>query len=225
MKTSKCPLNVCCSKFGFCGTTEEFCGKKKVKRPSCNSSSGKGFTRVVGYYEGWSQIRPCNKFYPEQIPLGVYTHLNFAFVGIDPATYELAPSRYDVDIYRRLAALKRIDKDLKIMVAVGGWTFNDPGPTATTFSDIARDEGKQRKFINSVLSFLQTYEFDGLDLDWEYPVAKDRSGRDEDFVNFPKFLANLKKSLHSYEISITLPASFCKLILLATSTFIVLLGN
>jgi len=34
----KCPLNVCCSKFGFCGTTEEFCGNKKVNKPSCGGS-------------------------------------------------------------------------------------------------------------------------------------------------------------------------------------------
>lgn len=25
-KAETCPLNVCCSKFGFCGTTEDFCG-------------------------------------------------------------------------------------------------------------------------------------------------------------------------------------------------------
>jgi GH18 family chitinase len=43
---------------------------------------------VVGYYEGWSPNRPCNKFYPEQLPVGVYTHLNFAFASIDPVTFE-----------------------------------------------------------------------------------------------------------------------------------------
>lgn len=52
----KCPLDVCCSKcvpmntwnhimlihtrFGFCGTTEPFCGDKEVDRPSCSSSKG-----------------------------------------------------------------------------------------------------------------------------------------------------------------------------------------
>lgn len=34
----KCPLNVCCSKYGFCGSTEEFCGSKKVKSPSCSGT-------------------------------------------------------------------------------------------------------------------------------------------------------------------------------------------
>lgn len=39
---------------------------------------------------------------------------------------------------------------------------------------------------------MSTYKFDGIDLDWEYPVADDRGGRKEDFANFSKFLANLK---------------------------------
>ncbi|KAH2822000.1 hypothetical protein KXW76_008133, partial [Aspergillus fumigatus] len=67
-EVAKCPLNVCCSKFGFCGLTKEFCGDKKVTRPSCSKSGS--LNRVVGYYEGWTVKRPCNVFYPEQIPLG-----------------------------------------------------------------------------------------------------------------------------------------------------------
>jgi hypothetical protein len=43
-------------------------------------------------------------------------------------------------------------------------------------------------------------------------VADDRGGKKKDFDNFPKFLANLKKSLKSTGgrdgVSITLPASY-----------------
>lgn len=60
-----CPLNVCCSFFGFCGSTSEFCatsGERQCQRgfgtcgdaprPSCagGDSSSK---RIIGYYEGW----------------------------------------------------------------------------------------------------------------------------------------------------------------------------
>ncbi|KAL4775859.1 hypothetical protein BDW60DRAFT_225034 [Aspergillus nidulans var. acristatus] len=209
--SSKCPLNVCCSKFGFCGTTKDFCGNKKVKRPSCSKDNG--MTRVVGYYEGWSMRRYCNSFYPEQIPIGVYTHLNYAFASIDPETFEvLAPSSREAKMMRRLTSLKESDPDLKVFVAVGGWTFNDPGPTVTVFSDIARSEANQKTFFRSLISFMSTYNFDGIDLDWEYPVADDRSGRPEDFENFPKFIANLKKALKASGgrdgLSITLPASY-----------------
>jgi GH18 family chitinase len=45
---------------------------------------------MVGYYEGWStsRIRLGNKFYPEQLPVGVYTHINYAFASINPVTFE-----------------------------------------------------------------------------------------------------------------------------------------
>ncbi|KAI8721624.1 Chitinase [Fusarium sp. LHS14.1] len=193
VQIDKCPLNVCCYKSGFCGYTEEFCGQNKIDPPNCSSNS---LQRVVGYYEGWSKNRICNKFMPEQIPLGVYTHLNYAFATIDPETFQV-----------RMAD----GPDFKVLIAIGGWTFNDPGPTETTFSDIARSETNQKAFIKSLVSFLSTYNFDGIDLDWKYPKAKDRSGRDEDFETFPKFLANIKSTLKSTgrdELSITLPASY-----------------
>ncbi|SPJ75730.1 related to chitinase [Fusarium torulosum] len=197
VNATKCPLNVCCSRHGFCGTTKDFCGNKKVKRPSC-SVNNQGFDRVVGYYEGWSASRSCNQFYPEQLPVGVYTHLNYAFASIDPVTFQVVPSlSTDVDMYKRVTNLKKADPDLKVFIAIGGWTFNDPGPTATTFSDIARSQANTEKFGNSLKRFMTKYNFDGVDLDWEYPGADDRSGRAEDYKNFPIFLRRLKAILKS----------------------------
>ncbi|KAI2787836.1 hypothetical protein POX_f08214 [Penicillium oxalicum] len=90
---------------------------------------------------------------------------------------------------------QKTDPDLKVFIAVGGWAFNDPGATQNVFSDLAASEKNQKKFFHSVQSFMSTYNFDGIDLDWGYPVADDRGGKKRDFANFPKFLANLKRSL------------------------------
>lgn len=69
-----CPLNVCCSQYGFCkfsdtllcfctnlegGTTEDFCGDNTVSQPSCSETSSSS-ARNIGYYEGWSQDRACD---------------------------------------------------------------------------------------------------------------------------------------------------------------------
>ncbi|CAG8001798.1 unnamed protein product [Penicillium salamii] len=211
-ESKSCPLNVCCSDFGYCGTAKEFCGNKTVKHETC--SKDRYMSRIVGYYEGWSTRRPCHDFWPEQIPLGVYSHINFAFATIDPKTFKVGPSdNRDVDLYHRLTSLKTYDKDLKVMIAIGGWTFNDAGqPTATVFSELAASEEKQDKFISSLVSFMSKYEFDGIDLDWEYPEADDRNGKPEDFKNFPKFMGRLKTELNKTpgrsELSITLPASY-----------------
>jgi chitinase len=104
-------------------------------------------------------------FWIEQIPMGLYTHINFAFATIDPKTFKIAPSfPIDVGLYKHLTLLKQKDHDLKVFIAVSGWTFNDPGPTATTFSDLAASIPRQRVFIESLLSFMSTYRFDGIDL-------------------------------------------------------------
>ena len=183
-----------------------------MRRASCNIETN-GLSRVVGYYEGWAPQRPCNAIYPEQIPLGVYTHLNFAFASIDPKSFEVVPmTSRDPQLYDRLTSLKYYDPDLKVNIAIGGWSFNSPGPTARTFSDLAASEDNQRKFFKSLISFMSTYGFDGVDIDWEYPGASERSGRPEDFANFPRFIANLKNALRGTngrdELSITLPASY-----------------
>ncbi|EJT79718.1 hypothetical protein GGTG_04802 [Gaeumannomyces tritici R3-111a-1] len=208
-KRDKCPLNVCCSKHGYCGTTKDFCDDKKVEHKTCSKDSGN--PRIVGYFEGWASNRPCNVFWPEQIPIGLYTQINFAFATIDPVSFKVMPAtQADVNLYRRLMLIKKQDPDLRIFIAIGGWTFNDPGPTATTFSDIAASVPRQTVFIESLISFMSTYGFDGVDLDWEYPAADDRSGREVDFDNFPKFMARLRDSLRASNkgISITIPASY-----------------
>jgi GH18 family chitinase len=182
-----------------------------VKRPSC--SGKKSITRVIGYYEGWASRRPCNFYFPEQIETRPYTHLIYAFATVDPVTFEIMPTTsQEGELMKRLTALKKNEQGLKVSVAIGGWTFNDPGPTATVFSDLARSEENQQKFFKSLIPFLSTYNFDGVDIDWEYPVDVDRSGRPEDFESFPKFMANLKKALKATngrdELSLTIPTSY-----------------
>jgi hypothetical protein len=40
------------------GTTSDFCGSYKVTEPSCTGTSSR--KRNIGYYEGFSQDRPCD---------------------------------------------------------------------------------------------------------------------------------------------------------------------
>jgi chitinase len=57
---------------------------------------------------------------PAQIPLGYYTHLNFAFSLIDPVSFQLAPMASDVaQLYGGLAALKAQQPNLEIWLSIG----------------------------------------------------------------------------------------------------------
>jgi chitinase len=151
---------------------------------------------------------------PEQLPVGAYTHLNFAFAFIDPKSFKVAPmSAADTELYPRFTGLKDSNPGLQTWISIGGWSMNDPGqPTATTFSDLAGSSSAQSAFFSSLISFLQTWGFDGVDIDWEYPVATERSGKPEDFQNFVSFLKNLRSALggsgHNYGLTITVPSSY-----------------
>ena len=80
-----------------------------------------------------------------------------------------------VDLFQRVGNLKTIKPDLKIFLSIGGWTFSDNGTvTQPLFGEISADEGKRTKFAQNVLHFLEQYNYDGVDIDWEYPGAPDR---------------------------------------------------
>lgn len=86
--------------------------------------------------------------------------------------------------------------------------MNDPGPYRTTFSDLAKSTSAQDAFFESLITFMQTNQFDGVDIDWEYPVAEDRGGIPGDFDNYVTLLQRLRNRLNltgrQYGVSITL---------------------
>jgi len=152
--------------------------------------------------------------FPEGVAAGAYTHLNFAFALIDPDTFEVAiMTDGDQDLYSRLTGLKETYDGLEVWISIGGWSMNDADqPTATTFSDLAASTTAQTAFFASLLTFMTTYGLDGVDIDWEYPVASERGGKAADKANYVAFLKNLKSALgasgHTYGLSITTPSSY-----------------
>lgn len=91
--------------------------------------------------------------------------------------------------------------------------MTDPDqPTRHTFSKLAASASAQEAFFYSLICFLEEHGFDGVDIDWEYPVAPDRSGRPEDLQNFITFLQNLRRALtlgyRRYGLSIAIPAGY-----------------
>jgi chitinase len=84
-----------------------------------------------------------------------------------------------------LVELKQKNPGIKTLISVGGWTLSDP------FSQMAADPFSRQNFIQQVISFCDQYQFDGIDLDWEYPGFAEHSGRPEDKQNFTILLKDL----------------------------------
>lgn len=86
--------------------------------------------------------------------------------------------------FKRFNALKEINPSVKTLVAVGGWNEGSTG-----FSAVAASSTLRKKFVASAVSLLQTYGFDGFDLDWEYPAQ--RGGASADKVGNLYFLVKI----------------------------------
>ena len=149
------------------GTTDEFCGGTQVARPSCGSNSKTTQKRRVAYYEGWATGNPCGVMLPNQIPLGLWTHINVAFASVDPNTFRLvAQDGVPFSITEQIGHLKAHDPNLNVYLSIGGWSFNDPGATFNTFSQLAASTSAQKAFFASLISFLASNNLDGVDIDW-----------------------------------------------------------
>ncbi|QRW14045.1 chitinase [Ceratobasidium sp. AG-Ba] len=215
---TKCPLNVCCSQYGFCGTTPEFCDVSRKCQSGCgqpSKPSGGGSSasqRVIGYFESWSGDRPCDQWDPSMISASQITHLNFAFALIDSSN-RIAPSTAaDTALYKQVMTLKDSNPDLKIFISVGGWAFNDPGPTQKRFSIMVSTSANRATFISSCIQFMKTYGFDGVDIDWEYPVDDLRGGITADKANLnslvKEFRAAIDSSGSGFGLTMTTPSSY-----------------
>ncbi|KAK1752214.1 hypothetical protein QBC47DRAFT_433206 [Echria macrotheca] len=215
-----CPLNTCCSEFGFCGTTTDFCTGNCQSNcvlhppPPAGSPKNKALNRVIGYYESWSYRSSCNKKAPSDMPLSELTHLYYAFAFIEPVTFKLTTmdAQTPEELFKLTVDTKRYNPGLKVYIAIGGWTHNDPGPYQTVFSDAASTEANRQKFADNVLKFVNLWGFDGIDIDWEYPGADDRGGTPADTENFVLLMKTLRQTFNASPrklgITFTIPSSF-----------------
>ena len=56
---------------------------------------------------------------------------------------------------------------VKVTIALGGW--NDS--KGNKYSRLVNNLASRKKFTEEVIKFIEKYDFDGLDLHWEYPVC------------------------------------------------------
>jgi len=66
---------------------------------------------------------------------------------------------------------------------------------------MAKDPMKRKQFVDSAVKFIQQHNFDGLDLDWEYPGK--RGGAPEDKANFIALIQDLHSVFSKYNLLLT----------------------
>ncbi|XP_060930113.1 chitinase-3-like protein 2 [Limanda limanda] len=123
--------------------------------------------RLVCYFNSLAEDRAdAGKFTIEDIDPNKCTHLIYAFSDINEFN-ELVPTRRaDIVRYQLLNGLKTRNPSLKTLLAVGGPTFN-----REKFTTMVSTTQKRTTFIQSAVALLRLFQFDGLNLDWMYPVG------------------------------------------------------
>jgi chitinase len=145
---------------------------------------------IAAYYISWAAYG--RKYTPRDIDAAKLTHIIYAFAKIDKGEVMLGDAAVDLRNFAELRALKQQNRQLKLLIAVGGWTGSKQ------FSDTAATEQNRNRFAESAVAFLREHGFDGIDIDWEYPVE---GGSDEnirsnaDRENFTLLLRALRAAL------------------------------
>jgi len=71
------------------------------------------------------------------------------------------------DGFKKFNDLRLQNPALRTLVAVGGWNEGSTG-----FSNICRDPVRRGTFVNNLFNFVRTHNFNGVDIDWEFPAQR-----------------------------------------------------
>ena len=128
-----------------------------VVTSAAQKNTGSKDFAVIAYYAGRTTM--IDSFEVEKL-----THLIFSFCHLKRDTFTVSNARDSATILR-MVELKKRNPRLKIILSLGGWGG------CQTCSPVFSTRHGRRKFSKSVKQSSKYFGTDGIDLDWEYPVA------------------------------------------------------
>jgi len=201
--------------------------QKDANHSRCSQEGASQRMRIVCYYPNWVHYREGEGQYRvEDIDTSLCTHIIYSFVILDEYQHIIKVHDSWLDLgrsgrygrnhgnygrnlgnFRKFTSLKHSNPSAKYMVAIGGW--NDS--KMKKYSELLASSSKINRFVENAVAFLKEHDFDGLDLDYEYPnydghghVAPhtDKAG----FTLLCKKLSEVFK-VHNYELTAAVSAS------------------
>lgn len=126
--------------------------------------------KLICYFTNWAWYRGGEgRFLPEDIDVNLCTHIVYGFAVLDEQTLTIRSHDIWTDIdnqfYKRVLTQKR--KGVRVLLALGGWNDSQ----GDKYARMVLDNEKRLKFVKNAVNFLEKYGFEGLDLDWEFPVC------------------------------------------------------
>ncbi|RCI14329.1 putative chitinase [Ophiocordyceps polyrhachis-furcata BCC 54312] len=185
--------------------------------PPANGPSG--LVNAV-YFTNWGIYG--RNYQPADLPAPRISHVLYSFMNLradgtiySGDTYADLEKHYPGDSWndignnaygcvKQLYLLKKANRNMKVMLSIGGWTWS------TNFPAAASNPGSRSNFAKSAVSFVKDWGFDGVDIDWEYPADDAQAG------NMILLLQAIRDELdayaaksapgHHFELSIAAPA-------------------
>ncbi len=144
---------------------------------SSSSSAETTALKIIGYAPSWSTSAA-------EIQYSKLTHINYAFVlpNADGSLQSLPGPQ----LLRAIVSNAHAN-GVKVVVSVGGWNDGDD----SAFVAFAKTAEGRNRFTQEVIELVETYQLDGIDIDWEYPNPGDEA------ESFRLLMAQLAEAMHN----------------------------
>jgi chitinase len=131
--------------------------------------------KVVGYLPSWEGD-------VSSIQFSKLTHINYAF--LIPTTSGGLEALDNLSKFTSLVTAAH-NNNVKVMISVGG------GGGGDAFHTIVASSSLRTAFVNSMIGFVNQYNVDGVDVDWEFPSAGTEAN------NFLLMMQQLATAMHN----------------------------
>ncbi|MDO6427270.1 glycosyl hydrolase family 18 protein [Thalassotalea sp. 1_MG-2023] len=134
---------------------------------------------IIGYYSQWSIYSP--NIHIRDLPTHLMTHLVYKSADLTKdGEVILGDSYADIEFlypgadrndrflgsFGQLEKVKKRQPELKSIISIGGWGRSEH------FSTMAASPSGRAKLAKSAIQFMKKYQFDGIEIDWQFPIYR-----------------------------------------------------
>lgn len=139
--------------------------------------------RVIGYANGAIIV--------DTLQFEMLTHINYAFlIPNEDGTFASLPNAWKLE----QLVTRAHEHGVQVLISVGGWGWDDQ------FEALAADPARRATFASELAAFVEQYDLDGADIDWEFPDPGQSA------QNFLTLMSELRQALPEKLLTIAVVA-------------------